>query len=655
MDKPAFSPGGYGMPLQQTPPPSQQQQQQTVDNAGQNSEAQHAAIQLALAAFVQQNKGISVVDIAALTDHLEMLMKDCSQANIQAGKNWVVHFCQNPQQYDLLVRALVSIAISRQTFDEKLHIVYLTNDILSHCERKQQQWIKDAIHPSLVPMLRAAYFFPGVDDSQRQRVIKVLDIWRNREFFPPVMIDSMEMHVKRPPLLPNNGQGPISTPTQEQWQPPQGQPFHPPPHLHPHPPPPHQFQHHPHQQQNFLLQPQFQQPFSHQYPGFPHHPQQQQQQMQNQHPFPQHPHAHPQQMPHHSEPWMSQAPGPNPGFPPFHGNIPVPQHPPQGVPPPPFLHQPNPYPQAPTFQNHQQPAPFQQPHFSHPPRNVPVVVPTPALAPPPPEPTHRDVLTRELHAGQMISKIEADADYYEPLPAYVSVPFKKKAHQDKVLLDSVAQLVQETDAIKAEELAKGDEGWHEGQLNGFYRNHGGKRKEAFSENPRRRRSRQRSNTSGHKREMGVRRRSFSGTPSRSRSRSLSPSRRRNSRSRSRSYSRSRSRSSSPQYRRQGRRESRDRSASRGRSRNRGRTISRSRSRSRGRSRSRSRSVSRGRGRSRSRDAGPRHRVTEDAFPMRKFGLGSNPQQHPHQPQFQQQQQQQQSPSRPAFQPARFPQ
>ncbi|KAG9072038.1 hypothetical protein KI688_006260 [Linnemannia hyalina] len=444
MDKPAFSLGGYGMPLQQPPPPSQQQQQQTVDNAGHNSEAQYTAIQLALAAFVQQSQGISVVDITTLINHLELLMKDCSQANIQAGKNWVVHICQNPQQYDLLVRALVSIAISRQTFDEKLHIVYLTNDILSHCERKQQQWIKEAIHPNLVPMLRAAYFFPGVDDGQRQRVIKVLDIWRNREFFPPAMIDSMEMN------------------------------------------------------------PQFQQPFSHQYPGFPHHPQQQQQQqqMQNQHPFPHHPHPHPQQMPHHSEPWMSQAPGPNPGFPPFHGNPPVPQHPPQGVPPPPFHHQPNPYPQAPTFQ----PPPFQQPQFSHPPRNIAVMAPVPALAPPPPEPSHRDVLTRELHAGQMISKIEAEADYYEPLPAYMSVPFKKKVHQDKDLLDSVAQFVQETNAIKAEELAKGDEGWHEGKLNEFYRNHGDKRKEAFSENPRRRRSRQRSNTSVRKREMGLRRR-----------------------------------------------------------------------------------------------------------------------------------------------------
>ncbi|KAF8944250.1 hypothetical protein BGZ47_004483 [Haplosporangium gracile] len=502
MDKPVFSPGGYGMPPQQTPPPPQHQQQQVVDNVGYNSDAQHVAIQLALGAFVQQSKGISVVEITALVDHLEMLMKDCSQANIQAGKNWVVHFCQNPQQYDLLVRALVSIAISRQTFDEKLHIVYLTNDILSHCERKQQQWIKEAIHPNLVPMLRAAYFFPGIDDGQRQRVIKVLDIWRNREFFPAAMIDSMEMHVKRPPLLPNNGQGPTAPPTQEQWQLPQGQqPFHPPPHAHVHSQPSQQFPHHIHQQQHFPQQQQFQQQFPQQYPGFPHHPQQQQQQMQNQHPFPHHPHPNPQQMPIQSEPWISQAPGPLPGYPTFQGNVPMPQHLPQGVPPPPFHHQSNPYPQVPTFQNHQQPPLFQQPQFSHPPRNIPVAAPVPAPAPaPPPEPTHRDVLMRELHAGQMISKIEAEADYYQPLSAYVSVPFKKKVYQDKDLLDSVAQFVQETNAIKVEELAKGDEGWHEGHLNEFYKNHGDKRKEAFSENPRRRRSRQQSSASAERKE-----------------------------------------------------------------------------------------------------------------------------------------------------------
>ncbi|KAG0214689.1 hypothetical protein BGX33_001947 [Mortierella sp. NVP41] len=492
MDQPAFQPGGYAP----QPPPPPQQQQQPADNMG-SQDSQQAAIQLALGAFVQQSRGITVVDIAALMDHLELIMKDCSQANIQTGKNWAVHFCQNPQQYDHLLRAMVTISISRKTFDEKLHIIYLANDILSHSERKQQQWIKEAIHPHLVPMLRVAYFFPGIDDSQRQRVIKVLDIWRNMGFFQSAMIDSMEMNVKRPPLLPNSGQGPTSPPSHEQRQF-QGPPFQPQPQL-PQQQQQYQFQHLQHQQ--FPQQQQFPQPqYLHQHQqqqflGFPHHPQQQQQQQfQNQHPFPHHPHA--QHMPLHSEAWSTpHAPGPNPGYSPYQESPPNLQHAPPGVPPPFHQQQPNSYP---PFHHHQQ---FQHSQHQHPqqqypyaPPNVQTSVPppvsAPAPAPPPPEPTHRDVLTRDLHAGQMISKIEVDADYYEPLPAYVSVPIRKKVHQDKDLLDSVAQFIQETSAIKVEQFAKGDEGWHEGQLDEFYRNHGDKRKQAFSKNPppRRRRS-----------------------------------------------------------------------------------------------------------------------------------------------------------------------
>ncbi|KAF9942198.1 hypothetical protein BGZ65_007730 [Modicella reniformis] len=129
-------------------------------------------VQLALDALVQQSGILTPMDIGVLMDHLELLMKDCSQANIQAGKNWVVHHCQTPQLYDLLSRAMVAIAISRTTFHDKLHIIYLINDILSHSERKQQRWIKDALYPHLVPILRVAYYYPGIDDSQRQRVIK---------------------------------------------------------------------------------------------------------------------------------------------------------------------------------------------------------------------------------------------------------------------------------------------------------------------------------------------------------------------------------------------------------------------------------------------------------------------------------------------------
>ncbi|KAF9934791.1 hypothetical protein FBU30_000085 [Linnemannia zychae] len=505
MDKPVFSSGGYGVPPPQPLPQQQQQQQQqqfSLDNVGHGKDPQRAAIQQALDAFVQQSKEISAVDMDALVDHLQMLMKDCSQANIQAGKNWVIHFCQNPQQYDLLMRAMVSIAISRKTFEEKLHIIYLTNDVLSHCERKQQQWIKNAIHPHLVPLLRVAYFFPGTDDAHRQRVIKVLDIWRNREFFPPSIVDSMEMNVKRPPLLPNNGQGSGTPSSNDQWQL-RGQvpPFPPPAHSQPQLQPPPQFQHH--QQQPFPQQQPFQPPYPPQYPGFQHHPQHPQ--IHNQAPFPHPPNS--QQMPLHNESW-APPPGAHPGYPPFHGNTSIPQHPPHGAPPPQFHHPPNSYPQAPPYHNQQ--SPFQQQHiqlsFPHGPRNVPMAVPARALTPPPPEPTHKDVLTRDLPAGQMASRVEVDADYYEPLPAYISVPIHKKVYQDKDLLDKVAEFVREMDDINVDQIAKGDEGWHEGQLDEFYKSHGEKRNEAFSKNPRSRRNRQHSPHSdqvGHDRGEGL--------------------------------------------------------------------------------------------------------------------------------------------------------
>ncbi|KAF9571022.1 hypothetical protein EC968_001109 [Mortierella alpina] len=166
-------------------------------------------VKMALDAFVQHSAGLTPADMGVLITHLELLMRDCSEANIQAGKNWVVNHCQNPQQLDLMSRALVAISISRVTFNDKLHIVYLVNDILSHSERKQHHWIKEALHPHLVPILRVAYYFPGSDDGQRQRVMKVLDIWRNKEFFPPYVVDTMETSVKRPPVVPPP---PVGTP-----------------------------------------------------------------------------------------------------------------------------------------------------------------------------------------------------------------------------------------------------------------------------------------------------------------------------------------------------------------------------------------------------------------------------------------------------------
>ncbi|GJJ72825.1 hypothetical protein EMPS_05183 [Entomortierella parvispora] len=195
-------------PFQQQPQqPQQHRQDLQPPRPPQPQDVQHqdplhmAALQ-ALDLLRMHSPSMVQDDISAFWSDVELLMSDCSQANIQAGKSWVAQNCHNPQQIDLVARAIVAIAISRKTFEEKLHLLYLVNDILSHSDRKQLPWIKDAFCPHLVAILRVAYYIPGIDDSQRQRVIKVLDIWRNRAFFPQHVLDTMEMDVKRPPLLP---------------------------------------------------------------------------------------------------------------------------------------------------------------------------------------------------------------------------------------------------------------------------------------------------------------------------------------------------------------------------------------------------------------------------------------------------------------------
>ncbi|KAI1300541.1 hypothetical protein EDD11_006109 [Mortierella claussenii] len=558
-----------------------------------------AGVQLALDALVQQSRGLTPNDVTDLMAHLDLLMKDCSQANIQAGKNWVVQYCQNPLQYDLLSRVLVAIAISRNTFTDKLHIIYLTNDILSHSERRQQPWIKDAMYPHLVPILRVAYFFPGVDNSERNRVTKVLDIWRNKEYFPVNVVDTMEVNVKRPPLIPPPGAGgPV-------------------PAVPPNPAPPFP------QAQN-LYQQQQQQQYSHQQ-QYPH-----QQNQQQHHAYPHHAQfplqLHQQAPPPYSGSW---SPSPASHLAASHHTYPPPpfapaasqqqtfgqsnmssayQHPSQNMQPgfqqPPFPPHPQPhqqqFPSTPSYQQqqHQQPQALAQGIYYPPPMAM-APVSTPAPAPiqlPPPEPTHREVLTRDLPAGLMVSK--ADADYYESLPAYISVPVKSDSIPAQVL-ESVTKFLAtqsstDNNSNSGDSTCFKDEGWHEGSLSDFYKTVGDKRQRAFAKDP------------PPSRDRGSR----GGGKARDDSRDKRKGR---SYSRSKSRSRSLSRSKSPSW-----------------------------SRARGRSRSYSRSRSRSRPRLRSKSRSPIHRHRG-----RRTHHSYEGPQHQHQ-----QHQQQPTPSRPVFQPAR---
>lgn len=66
-------------------------------------------------------------------------------------------------------------------FQQKLHIVYLTNDLLHHSRKKDLPHIHDGLEHYVLPMI--AMSFHDATAEQQAKLVKVLNIWNTQSFF----------------------------------------------------------------------------------------------------------------------------------------------------------------------------------------------------------------------------------------------------------------------------------------------------------------------------------------------------------------------------------------------------------------------------------------------------------------------------------------
>ncbi|CAG8504302.1 7536_t:CDS:2 [Paraglomus occultum] len=85
--------------------------------------------------------------------YLDMLMRDCSQSNMQRS------------------------------------------------ERRQEFWIKESVYPHILPLLRSAYHFKDNKDIQRDKVLKVISIWEDKRYFDEAKITSLREGILTPPPI----------------------------------------------------------------------------------------------------------------------------------------------------------------------------------------------------------------------------------------------------------------------------------------------------------------------------------------------------------------------------------------------------------------------------------------------------------------------
>ena len=100
--------------------------------------------------------------------------------------------CRRSSVNDINIKLHVFFPISFRAlgpgmqFQHKLHIVYLVNDILHHCQRKGAQDLQKALQDVVVPLFFVTQL--GESPENLQKVTKVLGIWESHNLFEPSLL-----------------------------------------------------------------------------------------------------------------------------------------------------------------------------------------------------------------------------------------------------------------------------------------------------------------------------------------------------------------------------------------------------------------------------------------------------------------------------------
>uniref|UniRef100_A0A336MLT5 CSON001959 protein n=1 Tax=Culicoides sonorensis TaxID=179676 RepID=A0A336MLT5_CULSO len=175
-----------------------------IQQSEQNLQAQHSVLlnqqqtQIDAAVKIAQNEllqrqadenGIKLQELDAL---LQPIIDSCTKDSISNGKSWILQHtsdaskCQVVSQY-LLKKAIIEGA----PFTQKLHLIYLVNDVIHHCVRKNSDELKKCLENVVIPMFCNAQMC--ATEEQRAKLTKLLTLWESKaNFFDACVISKLK-------------------------------------------------------------------------------------------------------------------------------------------------------------------------------------------------------------------------------------------------------------------------------------------------------------------------------------------------------------------------------------------------------------------------------------------------------------------------------
>ncbi|TPP61394.1 Lariat debranching enzyme [Fasciola gigantica] len=132
-----------------------------------------------------------------MNEVIQPLIEACTKENISKGKTWVVErVAASAELTELVTDYMISrCATHNVSFDVRLHLVYLLNDLLHHCKRRgAPTHLQDALQ-RVVPLV-FCLASELADDEKKAKLNRVLDIWESNTYLPPSVLEKM-----RPPAM----------------------------------------------------------------------------------------------------------------------------------------------------------------------------------------------------------------------------------------------------------------------------------------------------------------------------------------------------------------------------------------------------------------------------------------------------------------------
>ncbi|XP_049895731.1 calcium homeostasis endoplasmic reticulum protein-like, partial [Epinephelus moara] len=131
-----------------------------------------AAIALAMEQQTQKLLLETQLDITEFDSLLQPIIDTCTKDAISAGKNWMFNNAKTPQHCELMTSHLRNrITLDGAHFELRLHLIYLTNDVLHHCQRKQQKDLLAALQKVVVPIYCTSFL--AVEEEKQQKITRV--------------------------------------------------------------------------------------------------------------------------------------------------------------------------------------------------------------------------------------------------------------------------------------------------------------------------------------------------------------------------------------------------------------------------------------------------------------------------------------------------